>query len=160
MTEVRHVFWASEKRAEQIQSNLIPPVKTEVTTENVILLLSVLSSWRYVFISQKAYQESETRPESSVYTVMKGSAVHGDQILDTVEYARPSEVSSKQMSAYYLYTWLIVFLWHFPHRVVMSLVQYWDEKSRMTRCKEPALRWVFSKSFLKYGEKDNVIKVC
>ncbi|XP_067465373.1 P2X purinoceptor 2 [Thunnus thynnus] len=45
----------------------------------------------YVFISQKAYQESETRPESSVYTVMKGSAVHGDQILDTVEYARPSE---------------------------------------------------------------------
>ncbi|XP_023125687.1 P2X purinoceptor 2 [Amphiprion ocellaris] len=45
----------------------------------------------YVFISQKAYQESETRPESSVYTLMKGSAVHGDDILDTVEYARPSE---------------------------------------------------------------------
>ncbi|XP_035513624.1 P2X purinoceptor 2 [Morone saxatilis] len=45
----------------------------------------------YVFISQKAYQESETRPESSVYTLMKGTAVHGDDILDTVEYARPSE---------------------------------------------------------------------
>ncbi|XP_074526937.1 P2X purinoceptor 2 [Halichoeres trimaculatus] len=45
----------------------------------------------YVFISQKAYQESETRPESSVYTLMKGSAVHGDEIFDTVEYARPSE---------------------------------------------------------------------
>uniref|UniRef100_A0A8C6Q1J4 P2X purinoceptor n=1 Tax=Nothobranchius furzeri TaxID=105023 RepID=A0A8C6Q1J4_NOTFU len=45
----------------------------------------------YVFISQKAYQESETHPESSVYTCMKGSAVHGDDILDTVEYARPSE---------------------------------------------------------------------
>ncbi|XP_056275340.1 P2X purinoceptor 2 [Pseudoliparis swirei] len=45
----------------------------------------------YVFISQKAYQDSETRPESSVYTRMKGIAVHGDDILDTVEYARPSE---------------------------------------------------------------------
>uniref|UniRef100_A0A673CW90 P2X purinoceptor n=1 Tax=Sphaeramia orbicularis TaxID=375764 RepID=A0A673CW90_9TELE len=45
----------------------------------------------YVFISQKAYQDSETRPESSVYTRMKGTAVHGDHILDTVEYARPSE---------------------------------------------------------------------
>nr|XP_057926346.1 P2X purinoceptor 2 isoform X1 [Doryrhamphus excisus] len=45
----------------------------------------------YVFISQKAYQECETRPESSVYTRMKGSAIRGDQILDTVEYVRPSE---------------------------------------------------------------------
>lgn len=55
--------------------------------------LSPLSSWRYVFISQKAYQEIETRPDSSVYTLMKGIAVHGDEILDTVEYARPSEVA-------------------------------------------------------------------
>ncbi|XP_055017798.1 P2X purinoceptor 2 [Boleophthalmus pectinirostris] len=45
----------------------------------------------YVFISQKAYQEIETHPESSVYTIMKGIAVHGDDILDTAEYARPSE---------------------------------------------------------------------
>ncbi|XP_029367202.1 P2X purinoceptor 2 [Echeneis naucrates] len=45
----------------------------------------------YVFISQKAYQESETRPESSVYTLMKGTAVHGDDVLDTVEYVQPSE---------------------------------------------------------------------
>ncbi|KAI3372885.1 hypothetical protein L3Q82_023326 [Scortum barcoo] len=45
----------------------------------------------YVFISQKAYQESETRPESSVYTLMKGTAVHGDDVLDTAEYAQPSE---------------------------------------------------------------------
>ncbi|TKS78773.1 P2X purinoceptor 2 [Collichthys lucidus] len=45
----------------------------------------------YVFINEKAYQESETRPESSVYTLMKGTAVHEDHILDTVEYARPSE---------------------------------------------------------------------
>lgn len=64
--------------------------------ENVIKCLSALSNWRYVFISQKAYQESETRPESSVYTLMKGSAVHGDEIFDTVEYARPSEVSPEQ----------------------------------------------------------------
>lgn len=55
-----------------------------------------LSSWRYVFISQKAYQEIETRPESSVYTLMKGIAVHGDEILDKVEYAQPSEVASEQ----------------------------------------------------------------
>lgn len=68
-------------------------------SENEILGLSVLSSWRYVFISQKAYQESETRPESSVYTRMKGTAVHGDDILDTVEYARPSEVSQPRESA-------------------------------------------------------------
>ncbi|XP_038558468.1 P2X purinoceptor 2 [Micropterus salmoides] len=45
----------------------------------------------YVFISQKAYQESETRPDSSVYTCMKGYAVHGDDVFDTVEYAQPSE---------------------------------------------------------------------
>ncbi|KAG7490873.1 P2X purinoceptor 2 [Solea senegalensis] len=45
----------------------------------------------YVFMSQKAYQESETRPESSVYTRMTGIAVHGEDILDTVEYARPPE---------------------------------------------------------------------
>ncbi|KAK9522725.1 hypothetical protein VZT92_019171 [Zoarces viviparus] len=45
----------------------------------------------YVFINEKAYQESETRPESSVYTLMKGTAVLGDDILDTVEYVRPSE---------------------------------------------------------------------
>ncbi|XP_034026117.1 P2X purinoceptor 2 [Thalassophryne amazonica] len=45
----------------------------------------------YVFISQKAYQESETRPESSVYTRMKGTAVQDNHVLDTVEYARPPE---------------------------------------------------------------------
>lgn len=55
-----------------------------------------VSSWRYVFISQKAYQEIETHPESSVYTLMKGIAVRGDEILDTVEYAQPSEVAPEQ----------------------------------------------------------------
>ncbi|CDQ85953.1 unnamed protein product [Oncorhynchus mykiss] len=45
----------------------------------------------YVFISQKAYQDSETRPENSVYTKMKGTALQGDHVLDMVEYVRPSE---------------------------------------------------------------------
>ncbi|XP_006640389.2 P2X purinoceptor 2 [Lepisosteus oculatus] len=45
----------------------------------------------YVFISQKAYQESETRPESSIYTKMKGVALVGDTVQDVVEYVRPSE---------------------------------------------------------------------
>jgi hypothetical protein len=49
--------------------------------------------YRYVFISQKAYQDSETRPENSVYTKMKGTALQGDHVLDMVEYVRPSEVS-------------------------------------------------------------------
>lgn len=49
--------------------------------------------YRYVFISQKAYQDSETRPENSVYTKMKGIALQGDHVLDMVEYVRPSEVS-------------------------------------------------------------------
>ncbi|XP_028270562.1 P2X purinoceptor 2 [Parambassis ranga] len=45
----------------------------------------------YVFISQKAYQEIETHPESSVRTIMKGIAIHENDILDTVEYVQPSE---------------------------------------------------------------------
>lgn len=47
---------------------------------------------RHVFISQKAYQETETRPESSVYTEMRGVAMLGDSVQDTTEYVRPSEV--------------------------------------------------------------------
>lgn len=45
----------------------------------------------HVFISQKAYQETETRPESSVYTEMRGVAMLGDSVQDTTEYVRPSE---------------------------------------------------------------------
>ncbi|XP_008416951.1 P2X purinoceptor 2 isoform X1 [Poecilia reticulata] len=45
----------------------------------------------YVFISQKAYQQSETHPESSVYTLIKGKAEHGEDVLDNVEYAHPPE---------------------------------------------------------------------
>lgn len=81
--------------AEHFQGNMTPQLKPDVITENVILHLFVQSSWRYVFISQKAYQESESRPESSVYTHMKGTAVHGEDVLDTVEYAQPSEVSGE-----------------------------------------------------------------
>lgn len=82
--------------------------------ENVILPLSLLSSWRYVFISQKAYQESETRPESSVYTLMKGSAIHGDEILDTVEYAQPSEVISSLNLCCIAHAWVNHFKSFFP----------------------------------------------
>lgn len=49
---------------------------------------------RHVFISQKAYQETETRPESSVYTKMRGVAMMGDSVQDTTEYVRPSEVKA------------------------------------------------------------------
>ncbi|KAJ8379396.1 hypothetical protein SKAU_G00001740 [Synaphobranchus kaupii] len=45
----------------------------------------------YVFISQKAYQEIETRPESSVYTEMRGVGLLTDTVMDVVEYVRPSE---------------------------------------------------------------------
>ncbi|KAK0155045.1 P2X purinoceptor 2 [Merluccius polli] len=45
----------------------------------------------YVFIKEKAYQQSETRPESSVHTKMRGTAVQGDRVHDTIEYAHPSE---------------------------------------------------------------------
>ncbi|XP_059399466.1 P2X purinoceptor 2-like [Carassius carassius] len=45
----------------------------------------------YVFISQKSYQDTETRPESSVYTEMRGVAMLGDSVQDTTEYVRPSE---------------------------------------------------------------------
>lgn len=59
------------------------------------LALVVMSSLRYVFISQKAYQDTETRPESSVYTMMRGVALQGDNVLDMVEYVHPSEVREK-----------------------------------------------------------------
>lgn len=138
------------------RGNRMPPIQTDVMTQNVILGLSVLSPWRYVFISQKAYQESETRPESSVYTLMKGTAVHGDDILDTVEYARPSEVSAERTLQHRqgCFTFLTLtaafFLLHFPHRAVMWSVQYWEEKLRMIRVKEPALRWEVIKKLCRH----------
>lgn len=52
----------------------------------------IFSLCRHVFISQKAYQETEDRPDSSVYTEMRGVAMLGDNIQDTTEYVQPSEV--------------------------------------------------------------------
>lgn len=75
------------------------------THEGVLLLKSANNGWmiavmfyvcRYVFISQKAYQETETRPESSVYTEMRGVAMLGDFVQDTTEYVRPSEVRDQK----------------------------------------------------------------
>lgn len=57
---------------------------------------------RYVFISQKAYQETETRPESSVYTEMRGVAMLGDIVQDTTEYVRPSEVRDHTTNKLYI----------------------------------------------------------
>ncbi|KAL4636113.1 P2X purinoceptor 2 [Arapaima gigas] len=57
---------------------------------SIHLLVTTYFIW-YVFISQKAYQDSETRPESSVYTKMRGTALLGDTVQDMVEYVRPSE---------------------------------------------------------------------
>lgn len=102
----------------QERGKLIPPIK------NIKFFLSAPSSWRYVFISQKAYQESETRPESSVYTVMKGSAVHGDQILDTVEYARPSEVSSKQSLHHETVSLLILWRHYYLYKTNVLFVAF------------------------------------
>uniref|UniRef100_A0A8C4XG98 P2X purinoceptor n=1 Tax=Erpetoichthys calabaricus TaxID=27687 RepID=A0A8C4XG98_ERPCA len=56
----------------------------------VQLLIVTYFTW-YVFISQKAYQESETGPESFIYTKMEGAAISGDTVQDTVEYSRPPE---------------------------------------------------------------------
>ncbi|KAG7318194.1 hypothetical protein KOW79_017949 [Hemibagrus wyckioides] len=61
-----------------------------VIYRSVQLLVITYFIW-YVFISQKAYQETEDRPESSVYTEMRGVAILGDSVRDTTEYAKPSE---------------------------------------------------------------------
>ncbi|XP_047448265.1 P2X purinoceptor 2 [Mugil cephalus] len=81
-----HSFWDYETPKVMVVKNRT----LGVIYRGVQFLVITYFIW-YVFISQKAYQESETRPESSVYTLMKGTAAHGDDILDTAEYARPSE---------------------------------------------------------------------
>uniref|UniRef100_A0A672G6C4 P2X purinoceptor n=1 Tax=Salarias fasciatus TaxID=181472 RepID=A0A672G6C4_SALFA len=84
--EYFHGFWDYETPKVMVVKNRT----LGVIYRGVQFLVITYFIW-YVFISQKAYQESETRPESSVYTLMKGTAVRGDEILDTVEYARPPE---------------------------------------------------------------------
>ncbi|XP_017306850.1 P2X purinoceptor 2 [Ictalurus punctatus] len=61
-----------------------------VIYRSVQLLVITYFIW-YVFISQKAYQETEDRPESSVYTEMRGVAILGESVRDTTEYASPYE---------------------------------------------------------------------
>uniref|UniRef100_A0A8D0GUC7 Purinergic receptor P2X 2 n=1 Tax=Sphenodon punctatus TaxID=8508 RepID=A0A8D0GUC7_SPHPU len=48
----------------------------------------------YVFIIQKGYQESETGPESSVITKVKGVTRSRDKIWDVAEYIKPPEGGS------------------------------------------------------------------
>nr|XP_014016564.1 unnamed protein product [Salmo salar] len=79
-------FWDYETPKVMVVKNQ----KLGVIYRGVQFLVITYFIW-YVFISQKAYQDSETRPESSVYTKMKGTALQGDHILDMVEYVRPSE---------------------------------------------------------------------
>ncbi|XP_026101015.1 P2X purinoceptor 2-like [Carassius auratus] len=64
--------------------------KLGVIYRAVQLLILTYFVW-HVFIRQKAYQETETRPESSVHTEMRGVAMLGDSVQDTTEYVRPSE---------------------------------------------------------------------
>ena len=47
---------------------------------------------RYVFIVQKSYQESETGPESSIITKVKGITTSEHKVWDVEEYVKPPEV--------------------------------------------------------------------
>ncbi|XP_062874022.1 P2X purinoceptor 2 [Trichomycterus rosablanca] len=79
-------FWDYETPKIMVVKNK----KLGVIYRAVQLLVLTYFVW-YVFISQKAYQDTETRPESSVYTEMRGVATMGDIVRDTTEYVRPPE---------------------------------------------------------------------
>ncbi|KAL2092285.1 hypothetical protein ACEWY4_012083 [Coilia grayii] len=79
-------FWDYETAKVMVVRNR----KLGIIYRGVQFLVITYFIW-YVFISQKAYQDTETRPESSVYTMMQGVALQGDNILDMVEYVHPSE---------------------------------------------------------------------
>nr|XP_045367689.1 P2X purinoceptor 2 [Camelus bactrianus] len=49
---------------------------------------------RYVFIVQKSYQDSETGPESSVITKVKGITLSEHKVWDVEEYVKPPEGGS------------------------------------------------------------------
>lgn len=49
-------------------------------------------SHRYVFIVQKSYQDSETGPESSIITKVKGITMSEHKVWDVEEYVKPPEV--------------------------------------------------------------------
>ncbi|XP_026516982.1 P2X purinoceptor 2 [Terrapene carolina triunguis] len=57
----------------------------------VQLLILLYFIW-YVFIIQKGYQESETGPESSVLTKVKGVTRSPSKVWDVEEYVKPAEV--------------------------------------------------------------------
>ncbi|XP_025072391.1 P2X purinoceptor 2 isoform X3 [Alligator sinensis] len=57
------------------------------------LLILIYFIW-YVFIIQKGYQESETGPESSVITKVKGITHSHDKVWDVEEYVKPPEGGS------------------------------------------------------------------
>ncbi|XP_076126068.1 P2X purinoceptor 2 [Alosa pseudoharengus] len=79
-------FWDYETPKVMVVRNR----KLGVIYRGVQFLVITYFIW-YVFISQKAYQDIETRPESSVYTMVRGVALQGDNVLDMVEYVHPSE---------------------------------------------------------------------
>ncbi|NP_001297629.1 P2X purinoceptor 2 isoform d [Mus musculus] len=51
-------------------------------------------SHRYVFIVQKSYQDSETGPESSIITKVKGITMSEHKVWDVEEYVKPPEGGS------------------------------------------------------------------
>nr|XP_032624221.1 LOW QUALITY PROTEIN: P2X purinoceptor 2 [Chelonoidis abingdonii] len=59
----------------------------------VQLLILLYFIW-YVFIIQKGYQESETGPESSVVTKVKGVSRSHSKVWDVEEYVKPAEGGS------------------------------------------------------------------
>ncbi|XP_055462142.1 P2X purinoceptor 2 isoform X2 [Psammomys obesus] len=59
----------------------------------VQLLILIYFVW-YVFLVQKSYQESETGPESSIITKVKGITMSEDKVWDVEEYVRPPEGGS------------------------------------------------------------------
>ncbi|XP_039361126.1 P2X purinoceptor 2 isoform X5 [Mauremys reevesii] len=59
----------------------------------VQLLILLYFIW-YVFIIQKGYQESETGPESSVLTKVKGVTRSHSKVWDVEEYVKPAEGGS------------------------------------------------------------------
>ncbi|EDM14053.1 purinergic receptor P2X, ligand-gated ion channel, 2, isoform CRA_h [Rattus norvegicus] len=59
----------------------------------VQLLILLYFVW-YVFIVQKSYQDSETGPESSIITKVKGITMSEDKVWDVEEYVKPPEGGS------------------------------------------------------------------
>ncbi|KAB1255679.1 P2X purinoceptor 2 [Camelus dromedarius] len=64
-----------------------------VVYRSVQLLILLYFVW-YVFIVQKSYQDSETGPESSVITKVKGITLSEHKVWDVEEYVKPPEGGS------------------------------------------------------------------